>query len=191
MMDLLKGTVTPKDWATNAGVLAVTAAIVVAFYFMVHTGQRNKLAVILADEKQVSTDLAEARRINAEIDALREETSKIEKLVSDFEQRLPSHREIPTLLKEFETMAADEDIDVELSPLARSQDENKETIPYKIVAHGSFHQVASFINRLERFKRYLKVSDLAIGPAEDGVTTARFTLNTYRFIQDESKDNVS
>ncbi len=190
MMDLLKGTITPKDWAINAGTLAVTAALVVAFYFMVHDGQRVRLAVVLADDKQVSTDLAEAERINAAIGALREDTAKIEKLVGDFEERLPSHREIPTLLKEFETMAAEEDIDVELSPMARSQDDRKETIPYKIAAHGSFHQVAGFINRLERFKRYLKVSDLSIGPAEDGVTTARFTLNTYRFIQ-ESKDDVS
>ena len=190
MMEFLKGTVTPKDWATNAGILAVTAAIVVAFYFMFHGGQRSKLAVVLADDQQVSTDLGEAKRIDSEIGALREETTKIEKLVSDFEERLPSHREIPTLLKEFETMAAEEAIDVELSPMARSEDDRKETIPYSIVAQGSFHQVASFINRLERFKRYLKISDLNIGPAEKGVTTARFTLNTYRFIQD-SKDDVS
>ena len=190
MIDFLKGTVTPKDWAVNAGILAAAAALAVAFYFMVHTGQRSRLAVVLADEKQVSSDLTEAKRINSEIGALREETAKIEKLVSDFEERLPSHREIPTLLKEFETMAAEENIEVELSPLARSQDERKETIPYNIVAHGSFHQIAGFINRLERFKRYLKVSDLSVGPSEDGVTTARFTLNTYRFIQ-ESKDDAS
>jgi len=192
MMDLLKGTITPKDWAINAAVLAVTAGIVVAFYFTVHTGHRSKLAVILADDKQVSSDLTEAQRINSEIGELRDETAKIEKLVTDFEQRLPSQREIATLIREFETMAADEDIEVELSPMARSQDDNKETIPYKIVAHGSFHQVASFINRLERFKRYLKVSDLSIGPSENGVTSARFTLNTYRFIQDsKAKENQS
>ena len=87
-------------------------------------------------------------------------------------------------------MAAMEDIDVELSPLARSQDERKETIPYSIVAHGSYHQIASFINRLERFKRYLKVSDLNVGPAKDGVITAKFTLNTYRFLQD-AKESTS
>jgi len=192
MNDFLKGVVTPKDWATNAGILAVTAAIVVAFYFMFHSGQRSQLAVVLADVQQVSTDLTEAQRINAEIGGLREETEKIEKLVSDFEERLPSHREIPTLLREFETMANEESIDVELSPMARSEDGRKETIPYSIAAHGSFHQVASFINRLERFKRYLKVSDLTIGPTEKGVTTARFTLNTYRFIQDsKAKDDVS
>ncbi len=192
MMDFLKGTITPKDWAANAGILAVTAGLVVAFYFLIHSGQRTRLETIEANDQQVSSDLKEARRINSEIGALREETAKIEKLVSDFEERLPSHREIPTLLKEFEAMAAEEDIDVELSPMPRSTDDRKETIPYSIVAHGSYHQIASFINRLERFKRYLNISDLSIGPVEDGVTTANFTLNTYRFLHDsKDKEDVS
>lgn len=190
MIEFLKGTVTPKDWVATAGILGLTAAIIMAFYFMVHLGQRHQLAQIKADDQQISGDLAEARRINSEIDALREETDRIEKLVGDFEERLPTRREIPTLLKEFENMAAEDAIDVELAPLARSKDSHKETIPYSIVAKGSYHQVVSFINRLERFKRYLKVSDLSIGPNEDGVTTARFTLNTYRFLQD-STENVS
>ena len=190
MMNFLKGTITPKDWAINAGILAVAVAIVAAFYFMVHTGQRTSLAVIMADDAQVSADLTEARRIDSAIGGLRDETAKIEKLVGDFEERLPSHREIPTLLKEFEAMAAEESIDVELSPLARSQDGRKETIPYSIVAHGNYHQIAGFVNRLERFKRYLKVSDLTVGPSKEGITTAHFTLNTYRFLQ-ETKDGVS
>lgn len=182
MMDFLKGTVTPKDWAATAGILSVTAGVILAFFFLVHQSQRGEIALIKADDQQVFADLTEARRINSEIDELREETAKIEKLVGDFEERLPSHREISMLLKEFENMAAEEDIDVELSPLARSEDARKETIPYSIVARGSFHQVASFVNRLERFKRYLKISDLNIGPEDKGVTEARFTLNTYRFL---------
>lgn len=187
MMDFLKGTVTPKDWAATAGILSVTAGIVVAFFFLVHQGQREEISLIKADDLQVFADLTEARRINGEINELRDETAKIEKLVGDFEERLPSTREISMLLKEFENMAAEEDIDVELAPLARSQDKNKETIPYKIVARGSYHQVASFINRLERFKRYLKISDLSVGPHEDGMTETQFTLNTYRFLSEDTE----
>lgn len=182
MIEFLKGTVTPKDWAAVAGIGAMTAATVVAFYLLVHLKQADDLLQIRTDDKQVYGDLLQARRINGEIDALREKTKRIETLVTEFEERLPSGREISTLLKEFENMAAEEEIDVELSPLGRSRDTHKETIPYSIVARGSYHQVASFINRLERFKRYLKISDLSVGESVQGVTTARFTLNTYRFL---------
>lgn len=188
MIDFLKGTVTPKDWATVAGILAVTATLIIGFYFVVHQHQKAELLQIQTDDGQVFGDLHQARRINTEIDSLREETERIEKLVTEFEERLPSRRELPTLLKEFENMASEEDIDVELSPLSRSKDMRKETIPYSIVARGDYHQVVSFINRLERFKRYLKISDLNIGQSVQGVTTARFTLNTYRFLQAKAEE---
>jgi len=190
MMDFLKGTITPKDWVATAGILSLAAVLAAGFWVFVNAGQRAELAQIKADDAQIFRDLREARKFNAEIASLREETENIQKLVGDFEERLPSKREIPTLLREFEAMAAEEDIDVELSPLARSMDARKETIPYSIVARGSYHQVANFINRIERFKRYLKISDLSIGPNEDGIATARFTLNTYRFLQDNT-DNLS
>ena len=190
MIDFLKGSVTPKDWAALAGILGATAATIITFYILVHSRQKDELMQIRADDTQVHGDLIQARQIDAGIETLREETERTEKLVSDFEERLPSKREIPTLLKEFESMAAEEDIDVELSPLSRSKDARKETIPYSIVARGSYHEVASFINRLERFKRYLKISDLNVGPSLQGVTTARFTLNTYRFLQ-TSTENIS
>lgn len=183
MIEFLKGTVTPRDWMAVVGIVGLSAAIGAGFYFFVHQKQIEKTAQIEIADAQVMKDLDQARRYDAEIEKLRIKTEKIDALVKEFEERLPSRREIPILLKEFERMAAEEDIDVELTALPRSVDERKETIPYGIVARGNFHQIASFINRLERFKRYLKISDLSIGPSKKGRTTAKFTLNTYRFLQ--------
>jgi type IV pilus assembly protein PilO len=130
-------------------------------------------------------DLNQARAIDQQIDALRIETDQIKALVREFEERLPSNREIVSLLKEFQRMADEEGILVEFASLPRNRDERKETIPYKIVARGNFHQIAGFINRLERFKRFLKITNLNVGHAGDAASRADFTLNTYRFIQTE------
>ena len=189
MKDFLSGTVTPTDWAAAAGIIGLAAAIVAAFWFLVHEGQQEKIAVLRANDAIIVTDLKLAQQLDSQIEKLREETAKVEGLVLEFEERLPSTREIPTLLKEFEGMASSDNLDVELSPLGRTSDQRKEIIPYRIVARGSFHQVASFLNRLERFKRYLKVSDLAITRESNGLlTTATFTLNTYRFLQSSTGD---
>ena len=183
MSDFLSGTVTSKDWAAVAGVLGIAVLLAAGFYFFVHRLQIEKRDQILANDNLVYEDLSKAKQCKATIEDLRSETENIGRLVTEFEERLPSRREIPTLLKEFEAMADDEDIDVELSAMQRDQDATKETIPYKIVAHGSYHQIASFNNRLDSFKRYLKISNLKIGASENGVSTASFTLNTYRFLQ--------
>jgi len=187
MSDLFKGTITSKDWMAVAAVLGITALLVVGFYVGVHQNQREELTTISASNAQVLQDLRKAQKINSSIAGLREETKKIEMLVGDFEERLPSRREIPMLFSKFETMAADENILVEVNPLTRDLDDRKETIPYSITARGNFHEVCSFINRLEQFKRYLKITNLHVEPTENGISTANFTLNTYRFIKQDAE----
>jgi Tfp pilus assembly protein PilO len=127
--------------------------------------------------------LEQARKIADDFEGLRQEMEKIQLLVSEFENRLPLRREIPRLLKEFEALADEVGLEVELETQLRVRDQRKETIPYSIIARGDFHRVASFINRLERFKRYLKISELSVGEEEQGICEAKFTLSTFRFIE--------
>jgi len=64
-------------------------------------------------------------------------------------------------------------------------DSSKEVIPYQVVAKGSFHQIVAFINLLEKDQRYLKISDLDIGPEKAGICEAKFVLSTFRFVEQE------
>lgn len=185
MMDVLKGTITPKDWMAVGVMLAIMAAIVALYVFVVHKGQMNALDQVRAQMSSVQADLKEAQRREREIDDLRNDTRKIRQLVSDFNKRLPTEREIPNMVRQFESMANDVGLSHSLKPEVSVQDETKETIPYSVSTFGDFHQTASFINRLERFERYLKISDLKIEKEEAGVSKASFTLSTFRFLGDD------
>jgi Tfp pilus assembly protein PilO len=131
----------------------------------------------------VQADLNVAKEAERNINALRAEASKMQELVTQFQERLPESTEIPTLLKQFEGFAGEIGLRVELSQMQRVTDAHKETIPYSVVARGNFGQIVRFINRLERFQRYLKVSDLNIGKEKEGIAEATFTLSTFRFIE--------
>ena len=183
MIEMLKGTVTPKDWAFAGIVVCIALALASVYVLFVSGEQERRLEEIAAERQTVTADLELARNTRDNIEALREETAQIQALVEDFERRLPLRREIPQLLEEFEALANEVRLDVELAPQPRIVDTRKETIPYSITAYGDFHQVASFINRLERFERYLKISELSISEQRQGVCEARFTLSTYRFRQ--------
>lgn len=186
MIDFLKGKVTPRDWVAVALLLGVTAGIVGVFYFMVHEKKLEEIEAANTRNDAVEEDLVKARKIHAEIDNYIKETNQIRRLVAEFETRLPTRREVTGLIRVFEDMAASEDIDIDLEPMNPITEENKETIPYRISATGDFHSVASFINQLERYERYLKVSDLDMDPYKDGMSTFKFTLNTYRFIKNDT-----
>ncbi|HOJ34133.1 MAG TPA: type 4a pilus biogenesis protein PilO [Candidatus Hydrogenedentes bacterium] len=180
---LFRTTVTPKDWMAFAFLLCLAALLAALFYFVVHHGQKTTLASLEQEDKQVLADLMEAELKRSTIEKLRQEMQKTTQLVSDFDRRLPSTREIATLVTRFEEMANELNLRINVTPLSILRDERKETIPYNIKAYGDFHQITSFINRLERFERYLKISDLKIREEKNGVSEAEFTLSTYRFIE--------
>ncbi len=185
MIDMLKGTVTPKDWAAVGAILAATILLMAVFVFFIHAEQEQALAALVEERRTVEADLAIAEETRANIEALEEETEMAQALVDEFERRLPHRREIPQLLEEFEGLAQEVGLDIEMTPRPRIVDMDKETIPYAITAYGDFHQIASFINRLERFERYLKVSELSISEQRQGVASATFTLSTYRFLEEQ------
>jgi len=186
MLDYFRGTVTPKDLAIVGAVIGVTALIVVAFYFLVFVGLEEDLGIRTAELDVIRADLREARRIKQDIDDLARRSEKMERLVGIFQERLPEESEIPKLMLQFEKLGDALGLRTQLEPYDKTEDSRKLTIRYKVTTWGSFHDIVTFINRLERDERYLKISDLAIADEEALVSQANFTLSTYRFIQSKA-----
>ena len=183
MLDWLKGSVTPRDIMAVAAILCGVGILCALFYFFVFTAQNEALAATKTELETVSGNLKKAQETAKNFEKLQVEAEKMERLVTLFEQRLPTAREIPALLQKFERWGDALGLKVELEDLPDESDDQKETIPYLVTARGTFHQIISFINLLEREDRYLKISDLDIGPEEEGISTSTFTLSTFRFIE--------
>ena len=183
MMDFWKGTVTPKDWAVVGVILGATVFLGAAFYVFVHGGQVRAHEQLVAENARVAARLQTALETQRNIGDLRARAEQMQQLVEQFEDRLPNTEEIQALLRQFELFAGEIGLGVELSKLSPVADARKEVIPYSITARGTFHQIATFINRLERYERYLKISELNMGRADGGLATASFRLSTFRFRQ--------
>jgi len=187
MFEIFKGKVTPKDWAFNGAIVAGAAVLCAAFYFLVYTPQIQAIADREKELDEVRTELRKVKELAANIDELRDEAQKWQELVQLFEERLPDEREIPHLLQNFERLGDEIGLRLQLSQLPTITDQNKETIPYKVVCRGTFHEIVTFINVLERQQRYLRVSDLDIKEEQAGVSEATFTLSTFRFVQSDGR----
>lgn len=183
MLDIFKGKVTAKDWIFVGVVIAVAVLVAAGGYFVLIGGEKGKVEQRRQQLATLEKELGEAREIEKNIDALREESSGMTRLVDLFEKRLPEEREIPTLLRRFEKLGSELGLRVQLASLPSRKESRMETIPYKVTATGLFHQIASFINMLERDERYLKITDLDISSTQEaGVSNATFVLSTFRFI---------
>ena len=183
MMDMLRGTVTPKDWMAVGVILCITLALCAGFYLLVYEGKTQQLSEAEAQRDTLQASYDEAVAQSKKMEQLQADKDEIQSLVEEFETRLPDQAEIALLLSQFEQLAGEVGVDVELKSERRYRDGRKETIPYAIVARGSFHQLANFINRLEFYERFLKVSDLEIDEEEARVSEATFTLSTFAFVK--------
>lgn len=183
MLDFIKGKITPRDWINVVVALAITAALSVGFFYMAIIPLQNKLAANKDTMSEKRLALNEAHKLADNIEEHRKDAEKWSKVVGLFEERLPEDREIPRLLEKFENIGSDIGLSVELDMMVAERDSSKETIPYSVVTRGDFHQIVTFINLLEREQRYLKISDLNIGPEESGISEATFTLSTFQFLQ--------
>lgn len=183
MTEFLKGKVLPIDWAINGAIVGITVALAAAFVFAVILPTRASIQETEDSTATVALDIKKAERLSAEHEALEAESKGVQDLVRIFEERLPAEEEISALVETCEQLASEVGCTVKLAGLPRISDQHKDTIPYQVRAGGNFHQIATFINRLEKYKRFLKVSDLKIGPQQEGISEAQFTLSTYRFIE--------
>lgn len=185
MIELFRGKITIKDWAIFGLAVVIVIALFITAYLLLFVSQQNKIAQLQIEIRDLQKKINEAKKTVENYDKLQNQAKKMDNLVKLFNERLPEKREVPKLMKQFETMGDSLGLKTQLTPLPTTVDANKEVIPYQVVAKGSFHQIVAFINLLEKDQRYLKVSDLDIGPEKAGVCEAKFVLSTFRFVEQE------
>ncbi|HOV33700.1 MAG TPA: type 4a pilus biogenesis protein PilO [Candidatus Hydrogenedens sp.] len=188
MIDLFRGKITPKDWAVFGLVVVVVVALLIGAYLLIFTLQQNKINQIQAEVNNLKKKIAEAKKTVENYDKLQSQAAKMDNLVELFKGRLPDIRQVPQLMKQLESMGDSLGLKTQLTPLPSIIDLSKEVIPYQVVTKGSFHQILAFINLLEKDQRYLKISDLDIGPEKAGICEAKFVLSTFRFIEQEETE---
>ncbi len=181
MTDFLKGTITPQDWVFVAVVGVLTVVVIGAGYFFFIAPTSEELVAEIATTADLRSELEQALRREKQMEELEAEAARMQALVQQFEERLPSDREIPQLLGQFEALGNEIGLSVSLATLDIQEDARTETIPYSVTADGTFHDIARFINELERDKRYLKVSDIDIESTDMGTAQASFQLSTFVF----------
>lgn len=187
MSNLYRGTVTPKDWAFVGGIGLVLLALILVFVFFIHKNLQDKAFQLQAEIQQKTTELQQAKQQKENLDQLEAEMDATQDLVAAFEERLPNQREINQFVTSFEAMARELNVRVDVATLPRNESGNKITHPFAVTAYGGFHNITGFINELERYDRYLKITDIAMDEMDAGIIEAQFTLNAYQFVESQQR----
>jgi len=122
---------------------------------------------------QVSSTRKNIDNLNQQIstiDETREKLSRLKESYSKYVKRFSREEEIPRLLETLSKIAAESEVVIlAVRPVATKSDKQDKKlanifreVPIEIRAMGGYHQLGSFINKLETLDRFLKVTDISI-----------------------------
>lgn len=170
-------------------ILWVLAALVigVGFYYMVYAPKSAEIAAVSQQLKKAREELVRLQAQAARKDAVERRLKELQQQVKETEAKLPSSREIPTLLVQLEGLAAKTGANLVLirpGPTGAGQGQaapqpgrpagqaapsaaqalGLQQFTLELTAEGPYDVVESFVRGVENFPRFIALSDLKINP---------------------------
>ena len=179
-----------------AGGLLIYAIIAAIFWFMLISPTKEEITgaekrhATLIEERDENRDIAENRdRWERRVEQLNDELAKAIK-------ELPNEREIPELLRRISSIGKKIGLEFLLfQPLPEVPREFYADVPVKLKIEGSFHEVATFFDRIGKLNRIVNIRNITMGsPLERSgkiILTTDGTAVTYRFLSDAERSPTS
>ncbi len=174
----------PRERAMLWGL--ILALMVGAFYVLVYGPRAQTNANLAARLTAARADLSNLQAQAARKGALEQQVKEMQTEIQTFEAKLPTSKEVPSLLVQLDALAHQSGVDLTLikpsalkpaaaaqsgaatpqvgqpgpSPLADYQE-----FTVEIQVQGTFPTVLAFAHGLEAFPRFLAISDIKLTPA--------------------------
>lgn len=178
-------TVTKVDWIIIGSALFLLV-LVTLVYFVALSLVQDQVAQVQAQVAAKQTEVDEARAVAAKREGLLAEIEQVRDKITRFEDRLPTDKEVPRLLNQFQQIAELSGLKYQL--ITAEPIDEKELyvrIPFKVKVQGTYPVIGDFLRSLEFGRRFIKVEDLNIGPEKKGTSEANFIISTYMFVNKE------
>lgn len=146
-----------------------------------------KTSEITKTEKEIATlnqRLNQARIRAKNLKKFEAEQAEVNAQFREALKLLPNRREIPSLLRTITKLGTDSHLDFLLFSPKREKTRNFYIeIPVAIKVSGTYHDVASFFDKVGQMERIVNILDVSMKPVKPLSTTLITTCNavTYRF----------
>lgn len=163
--------------------IAVLLAVPVASYFLVFRPRNEEIARAKAEIDHKEALLAKLREATSQTADLERANSEIRDSIQAIEARLPTTKEIDSVLRDIAQIAARSNLRI---PLFKKEEKSLQAglaleQPLSVEITGDFDGFYAFLLELEKLPRITRIPDFTISRAEDadGNMKAKFTLSIY------------
>lgn len=172
----------------ESAALALVLAIPIASYVLVFSPQNRDIGAARAEVAQKKEMLDRLRVETARNADLAEANSEIAARITEIESRLPSTKEVDSIVRQISDLA----VDSGLTPPTLSSGKPIEAgmyweQPLTVSTRGNFEGYYRFLQKLERLPRITRIPDFSLSrdPKNDGEVLIEFTLSIF-FQQDRT-----
>ncbi len=170
------------SWSIKSMTLAVIMVIILLLgYQLVIVDQLDALAVVESKEKQSRSDLETKQKRASQLPQYQAQLEEMQRSFSILLRQLPSDTEIPGLILDISEKGLSNGLALELfEPQGEVQMEFYAEKPIKIIAKGSYRELATFVSDISGLSRIVTINNIDLKPNDGGRLRMEATLKTYR-----------
>lgn len=161
-------------------------------YFMLVQPTRDNIAASEARNRTLTETVEEKRDIANNRDEYEKKVEERNEALARAQKELPTEAEIPELLRRVSTIGKKIGLEFLLfQPVDEIKQDFYAEVPVKLRIEGSYHEVATFFDRVGKLNRIVNIRDIQMSnPVERAgrmVMVIEGTAVTYRFLSDSEQ----
>jgi type IV pilus assembly protein PilO len=176
----------PASWpiVPKAALCAlVTAAIVVALWFVWLTTSAEELEAEQKKEEGLRVDYQKKLAQAVNLDALRKQREQVQQYVTQLEKQLPSKAEMDALLSDINQAGLGRSLAFEhFRPGQVSIKEYYAELPISVKVSGRYHDIGSFASDIAHLSRIVTLNNIDIGQPRGDTLVMEATAKTFRYL---------
>ena len=178
------------------GVVVVVAFAVTALnYFVLGvptfsasiSDMEKRIAIAEREQKKLDQDYIEKQAIANNLNQFRREKELLEQRLQEALAELPDDKRLDELLQLFQDRATKAGLEIlTIEPQAQVAEGFYARIPIPMSVQGNYHEIATFLDSVGRFRRIVNVNNISLDQPKDQngrmVLTAKFLATTFMFV---------
>lgn len=157
------------SWSVKLlALLMVLGFVLFAGYHFMIVDRVESLKTVAAKEDELKQVLESRQRRASQLDSYEKQLEEMQSSFGNLLQQLPSSTEIPALIVDISEKGISNGLEIELfEPIAETQKEFYAEKPIKLIALGSYRELAMFVSDISGLPRIVTIHDIKLSFIED------------------------
>ena len=182
------------SWSVKGLALAVLMGVVLFLgYKLVIVSQIEELEVVEQKEQELRQTFETRQKRASQLPLYQTQLAEMEHVFGDLLKQLPSNVEIPGLILDISEKGLSNGLELELfEPTGDVLMDFYAEKPIKIIAKGSYRELATVVSDIAGLPRIVTISDITLKPESDtDMLRMEAMVRTYRYLDDSAVEPVA